>query len=65
LYRRGLSERTIIIAISLVWLEGCVECAVVLADRAAQGPTSRGIGCHLQQVGPGRVVRVNLKRLQL
>ena len=55
------SEGTIIIATSLVWLKGCVECAVVLTDWAAKGAASGRVGRHLQQVGPRRVVRVNLE----
>ncbi len=50
----------IIIATSLVWLEGGVEGAVVLRDGAAEGPARGRVGRHLQQVRPCRVVRVYL-----
>ena len=43
----------------LVRLEGGVEGAVVLRDRATQGAVGRGVGGHLQQVRSGRVVRVD------
>ena len=43
----------------LIRLEGGVEGAVVLRDRATQGAVGRGVGGHLQQVRSGRVVRVD------
>ena len=46
---------------SLVRLEGGVEGAVVLRHGAAEGPVGRRVGGHLQHVGPGRVVRVDLE----
>ena len=43
----------------LIRLEGGVEGAVVLRDRATQGAVGRGVGGHLQQVRSGRVVWVD------
>ena len=43
----------------LIRLEGGVEGAVVLRDRAAKWAVGRGVGGHLQQVRSGRVVRVD------
>ncbi len=54
--------RKLKVATSLVGLEGGVEGAVILADGAAQRAAGGRVGGHLQQVGPGRVVRVYLSR---
>ena len=43
----------------LIRLEGGVEGAVVLRDRAAKWAVGRRVGGHLQQVRSGRVVRVD------
>jgi len=50
------------VATSLVGLERGVEGAVGLANGAAQRAVGGRVGGHLQQVGPGRVVRVYLSR---
>ena len=45
----------------LVRLEGGVEGSIVLSHRTTQRSVGWTVGRHLQQLGPGGVVRVDLK----
>lgn len=45
----------------LIRLEGSVEGAIILADRTAKRPVGGGVGSHLQQLGSGSMMWVDLE----